>query len=417
VETSISEVALLRHISSIVSSDRDVESILHELIGLTMNAAQPDACLVYLIDRATDEIVLRASTLPHDAEIGNVRMKMGEGITGWVAVNNAIVVLPRNAAADHRFRTFSSLHEDTYQALLSVPLVAAGDVIGVINVHHREPHQHSSDEVALALFIGEQMGGMIARARQAELLQSASLRMQKLGAVANAMSVENPPELILDAISQMVAQTLCSVVCSILLVNDKKRTLIVSAARCLARGYVSYKPMRMEGSLVEELIRKGRPIVIPNIHQQSQYGYPELVRRAEVMSLLAAPLISQRKVIGSINIYTRDQRSFSDDEIDFVKVAAGQAAIAIHNQRLMSETLDLKRRLEARKLIERAKGILQLKHNLTEEEAYHWLRNESRSSRCTMRSLAQELINAGGDLKGRARHNRVPIEKHIRQET
>ena len=65
----------------------------------------------------------------------------------------------------------------------------------------------------------------------------------------------------------------------------------------------------------------------------------------------------------------------------FVKVVAGQAAIAIQNARLMSETLDMKRTLEARKLIERAKGILQYKHNLTEEEAYLRLRNESRRLR------------------------------------
>ena len=52
----------------------------------------------------------------------------------------------------------------------------------------------------------------------------------------------------------------------------------------------------------------------------------------------------------------------------FVKVVAGQAAIAIQNARLMSETLDMKRTLEARKLIERAKGILQHKHNLTERK-------------------------------------------------
>ena len=78
----------------------------------------------------------------------------------------------------------------------------------------------------------------------------------------------------------------------------------------------------------------------------------------------------------------------------FVKVVAGQAAIAIQNARLMSETLDMKRTLEARKLIERAKGILQYKHNLTEEEAYLRLRNESRRLRRSMRDLAEAVILA-----------------------
>ena len=60
-----------------------------------MNVTHSDACLVYLIDHATNEIVLRASQLPHDAEIGKVRLKMGEGITGWVAAHKSVVALAR----------------------------------------------------------------------------------------------------------------------------------------------------------------------------------------------------------------------------------------------------------------------------------------------------------------------------------
>src|SRR6266853_1086634 len=189
-ENTGGHVALLHRISSIVSSDQDLEAILRELVSLTMNVTHSDACLVYLIDHATNEIVLRASQLPHDAEIGKVRLKMGEGITGWVAVHNSVVALAKNAASDSRFKPFSALQEDTYQAFLSVPLVDSGDIIGVINVHHREPHQHSSDEVALVTFIGEQMGGLIAKVKLAEQSQTAVRRMETLAAVAQAISAE-----------------------------------------------------------------------------------------------------------------------------------------------------------------------------------------------------------------------------------
>ena len=104
------------------------------------------------------------------------------------------------------------------------------------------------------------------------------------------------------------------------------------------------------------------------------------------------PLITREKVIGTINIYTRDVRHFSDEEVGFVKVVAGQAAIAAENARLMSEALEMKRTLEIRKLVERAKGILQRKHGLTEEEAYLRLRNESRRLRRPMRDLAEAVI-------------------------
>jgi uroporphyrinogen-III synthase len=105
-------------------------------------------------------------------------------------------------------------------------------------------------------------------------------------------------------------------------------------------------------------------------------------------------MLTREKVIGTINIYTREQRVFSEEEIGFVKVVAGQAAIAIENTRLMSETLEMKRNLESRKLVERAKGILQHKYRLTEEEAYLRLRNESRRLRRPMRDLAEAVILA-----------------------
>jgi GAF domain-containing protein len=393
-ETNGTQVALLHRISSIVSSDQDLEEVLHELVRLTMSATHSDACLVYLVDTASNEIVLRASQLPHDAEIGKVRLKMGEGITGWVALHNSVVALPRNAAADSRFKAFRSLPEDTYQAFLSVPLVESGDLIGVINVHHCEEHDHSPDEVALVTFIGEQMGGLIARARLTEQSQSASKRFEALAAVAQAISAESYLDRILQAISEMLAETFDSAICSILLVDDEKKELMVSAARCSAPDYLHRMPIRMEGSLIEHVIREGHPVIIPNISVEKQYRYPELARKSGLASLLSAPLLSQGKVIGSINIYTRDERSFTDDEVGFLKAVAGQAAIAIQNARLMSETLEMKRTLEARKLIERAKGILQYKHSLTEEEAYLRLRNESRRLRRSMRDLAEAVILA-----------------------
>src|SRR5437764_11537033 len=113
------------------------------MVTLTMNVTHSDACLVYLIDHTTNEIVLRASQLPHTAEIGNIRMKMGEGITGWVAQHKSVVALGANAAADARFKPFQALPEDTYEAFLSVPLISNGELIGVINIHHRPKHAHT----------------------------------------------------------------------------------------------------------------------------------------------------------------------------------------------------------------------------------------------------------------------------------
>ena len=63
---------------------------------------------------------------------------------------------------------------------------------------------------------------------------------------------------------------------------------------------------------------------------------------------------------------------------------------------LESEVTDLAERLEARKIVERAKGVLQTEHGLSEPEAFRWIQRTSMNRRSTMRSVAEAVI--AGDL-------------------
>jgi uroporphyrinogen-III synthase len=394
IEAAGSHVALLHKISNIVHSGDDLEEILRDLVGLTMNVTQSDACLAYLLEPSSGDLVLRASQLPHKKEIGKVRLKAGEGITGWVAEHNSVVALAKDASSDARFRRFRSLEEDTYEAFLSVPLACEGELIGVINVHHRDSRQHTPDEIALVTFIGEQLGGVIGRRRLAEQSRTATRRLETLAAVAQTISGENYLERILQAIAEMAAETLDGALCSILLADDQARDLEVNVARCSAPEYLHRMPMKMEGSVMERVMKDGQPLTVRDIQKDTQYKYPELSRKNGLTSMLAAPLFSQGKAIGVICVYTANTRTFGEDEMGFIRVIGGQAATAIENARLMSETLEMKRQLETRKVVERAKGILQARQNLSEEEAYLKLRNESRRLRRPMKDLAEAIILA-----------------------
>ena len=127
-EAHVSQLALLHRISGIVNSDLSLQKMLDELIQLVVGVTNCDACLVYLLEPARDEIVLCASQLPHAGEIGSIRLRSGEGITGWVAKHQSVVALSSRASSDPRFKAFPSLQEDTYQAFLSVPLINSGHV-------------------------------------------------------------------------------------------------------------------------------------------------------------------------------------------------------------------------------------------------------------------------------------------------
>jgi len=102
-----------------------------------------------------------------------------------------------------------------------------------------------------------------------------------------------------------------------------------------------------------------------------------------------------------INAHHRDQHQHSAEEIATLQFIGEQMGTAIakslleeENARLAEETTEAKRQLETRKVVERAKGILQRRQNLTEEEAYLRMRNESRRLRRPMKELAEAIILA-----------------------
>src|SRR5260370_37353871 len=81
--------------------------------------------------------------------------------------------------------------------------------------------------------------------------------------------------------------------------------------------------------------------------------------------------------------------------------ALSKSLLEEENERLLKEASEMRNQLEVRKLVERAKGILQKREKITEEEAYLRLRDQSRRLQRPMRDLAEAIIIS--DVMGRNR--------------
>jgi AmiR/NasT family two-component response regulator len=104
------------------------------------------------------------------------------------------------------------------------------------------------------------------------------------------------------------------------------------------------------------------------------------------------PLIFKGNVIGVLNCYTAKPHHFGQSEIRIIKSIAGQAAIVIENFRLVVESQVIQEELESRKVIERAKGILMKRENLSEQGAYKLIRKYSMDKRKNMKEVAEAIL-------------------------
>ncbi len=148
-----------------MAREMSLTDALDGVVSLVVEFMHCDSCLVYLLQ--DEELVLCASNNPQPATIGRVRLKLGEGLTGWVARERRFLSISRESYMDPRFKRFSDLPEDTYEAFLSAPVVVRNRVAGVINVQHRDPHFHTGGEMELLTTVGEQLGCLVALAESA----------------------------------------------------------------------------------------------------------------------------------------------------------------------------------------------------------------------------------------------------------
>jgi signal transduction protein with GAF and PtsI domain len=162
LETTEKELRLLQKISRLMAREILLADALENIVSLVVEFMQCDSCLLYLLHG--EELVLCASNNPQPATLGRVRLKLGEGLTGWVARERRLLSVSREAYLDPRFKLFTDLPEDTFDAFLSAPVLLRNKVVGVINVQHREPHFHSGGEMELLNTVGEQVGCLLALA-------------------------------------------------------------------------------------------------------------------------------------------------------------------------------------------------------------------------------------------------------------
>ena len=164
-----------------------LEQVLAEVVDFTTSVLKCDSCFVYVLEN--DELVLRASKNPHPEAVNRLKLKMGQGITGWVAEHGRPVAVSHNASQDPRFQLFNDLPEDRFQAFLSVPLFSRGRLVGVINLQHRDPHRYTDRQIRLISAVGLLVGAEIELARLESENSQLSARLETRKIVERAKGI------------------------------------------------------------------------------------------------------------------------------------------------------------------------------------------------------------------------------------
>jgi signal transduction protein with GAF and PtsI domain len=182
-----SPLELLHEIGGRLATADGFHDVLDRVVEFASALVKCDSCLIYVLDG--DHLVLRASKNAHPDVVDRLKLRVGQGITGWVAEHHEPVAISEKAAQDPRFQFFHELPEDSYEAFLSVPLLCRGRVVGAINLQHRRPHTHKPKEIRLISAIGFLVGAEIELARMEEINSNLAFQLQTRKVVERAKGI------------------------------------------------------------------------------------------------------------------------------------------------------------------------------------------------------------------------------------
>ncbi|MCG2713628.1 MAG: GAF and ANTAR domain-containing protein [Candidatus Omnitrophica bacterium] len=223
-------------------------------------------------------------------------------------------------------------------------------------------------------------------------------QIKALTKISKAIASDIYLEDILRLIVTVTAEIMDSNICSLMLIDEQKKELVIKATQSVSEEYNKKPPLKLGEGIAGKVAKENKPIAIKDVTKEKEYKHKDIAKKEGLCSLLCVPLAAKGRVIGAINCYTSTPHDFTETEINILTSVANQAAVAIENAELMVKSKVIQEELEIRKRIERAKGVLMKEQGLTEEEAYLKIRRYSMDSRKTMREVAEAIILAS-DMK------------------
>lgn len=330
-------IAALERIAHVLEQGDRGPEVLFEITEIARSVTRTDAAQIFLVDRESETLVLAADTQSPE-KAGRVSIRIGQGLTGWAAEFRRPVSVGREPWNDPRYFEYPGLEERTFQSLLCVPLISAGELLGVVNVRTRRPYQYTANEARILSRIAEQVARAIRQQEKVATLETKAQRYEAVSEVSRLIASSPYLEEILQLLVSFTAERLNYKVVTVRLLDEQRGELVLRATQSESWAYRRKPSIRLGESFAGRALIEQRILTTEDVMEAPEYIGADLAAEQGLRSMACVPLVIGDKGIGVMTCYTEDKRAFSRVELAALEALAKQAAIAIEHAKLQVRT-------------------------------------------------------------------------------
>ena len=316
-------------IHSTLNQQEALDLIVRESVGL-VNATSGSVVLINPIDGFLE---IQAS---HGLSSGTkLKLRVGEGITGWVAQQGKPTIVP-DVSTDKRY---VPVHAHT-RSELAVPLEINGVLSGVVNVDSDQPGAFDENDQALLTELASQAALVIHNAFLYEKSLIRANLFESLITVGQAINSAVDLDEALTAITREAANLMNAKSCALQLLDESTRHLTLVASHGAGEAYLNKPHVDIAESFLGSVVNLMKPLQIENVQTSNAYQQQDIAREEGLVGMLSIPLVFGGNAIGTLNVYKAETYVFSNDEIHIATALAELSALAIEKARLLDRIVE-----------------------------------------------------------------------------
>jgi signal transduction histidine kinase len=333
----LSDADRLRRLQTLTDaalSTLELEALLAVLLERARTALDADTCAILLLDEEANELVARAAVgIEEEVEQG-VRIPVGGGFAGRVAAQRQPVILDD---VDHADVLNPILRQKGIKSLLGVPMLAGGDVIGVLHVGTLTPRRFTDEEAELLRLAAERAAVGVEHARLFEAERTARRRIEDVQAITDVALAHLDVLELLDVLLPRIRQILHADTCAVLLLDEETDELVARAALGIEEEVEQGVRIPVGGGFAGTVAAQRKAVILDDVDHAHVLN--PILREKGIKSLLGVPMLAGGDVIGVLHVGTLVHRRFTKDDVELLSLVAERVAIAVERARLHEETL------------------------------------------------------------------------------
>ena len=335
------EATALYELSQSVGATLSLNRVIHFVADSALGLLHVDKFALFLYNPTTECLEIKVSRNLRRETAQTMKPRVGEGIAGWVLEFETPTAV-QDVSADHRNRS-CPIDGEGVTSLVSVPLQSGDQVIGVLHAMSSRRRLFTVGEMELLYTIANQVGAAIANAQMYEEARQKSEEIRKgvrriARALGSSMDGRQTAQTIADLALEMTGADRC-----VLFSLDEQGGLTPRAAVNFKSALATLAAIPVgDGGRGPEtatafVARRGRSVAIEDISKDMRFVLPAFTARERVVGYLGVPLKLGKDVLGVLEVYTREARRFTSDEIRLLITFASQASVGLQNALLVEQ--------------------------------------------------------------------------------